>query len=155
MGSPRLGIPDWRSWTGLLLDVGGLPLCPRPWAAHEMGGPEALTCWLSARDRQGFLPGPSPWGWPELRAVGLKLWGSLQDEKVWSYAGGQLRPGFPRLIGDEFPGVPGGLDAAVECHPEECGGETVLFFKGERRGGAVGCPGLRGSATPYEPCCPI
>lgn len=56
----------------------------------------------------------------------------FQDEKVWSYAGGQLRPGFPRLIGDEFPGVPGGLDAAVECHPEECGGETVLFFKGDK-----------------------
>ncbi|POI20757.1 hypothetical protein CIB84_015497, partial [Bambusicola thoracicus] len=54
------------------------------------------------------------------------------DEKVWSYAGGQLRPGFPRRIGDEFPGVPGDLDAAVECHPEECGGETVLFFKGDK-----------------------
>lgn len=127
-----------------------------------MGGPEALTCWLSARDRQGFLPGPSPWGWPELRAVGLKLWGSLQDEKVWSYAGGQLRPGFPRLIGDEFPGVPGGLDAAVECHPEECGGETVLFFKGERRGGGLwgarGCvavPHHMSHAAPYEPCCAI
>ncbi|NXX55999.1 HEMO protein, partial [Scopus umbretta] len=52
--------------------------------------------------------------------------------RVWAYAGGQLRPGFPRRIGDEIPGVPGGLDAAVECHPEECGGETVLFFKGDR-----------------------
>ncbi|XP_010704584.2 hemopexin [Meleagris gallopavo] len=56
----------------------------------------------------------------------------FQGEKVWSYAGGQLRPNFPRRIGDEFPGVPGDLDAAVECHPEECGGETVLFFKGDK-----------------------
>ncbi|XP_066846258.1 hemopexin [Anser cygnoides] len=56
----------------------------------------------------------------------------LQGEQVWAYAGGQLRPGFPRRIGDEFPGVPGGLDAAVECHPEECGGETILFFKGDQ-----------------------
>uniref|UniRef100_A0A493U4B2 Hemopexin n=1 Tax=Anas platyrhynchos platyrhynchos TaxID=8840 RepID=A0A493U4B2_ANAPP len=56
----------------------------------------------------------------------------FQGEQVWAYAGGQLRPGFPRRIGDEFPGVPGGLDAAVECHPEECGGETILFFKGDK-----------------------
>ncbi|KAM9247391.1 LOW QUALITY PROTEIN: hemopexin [Leptosomus discolor] len=55
----------------------------------------------------------------------------FQGEQVWAYAGGQLRPGFPRRVGDEFPGVPGGLDAAVECHPEECGGETILFFKGD------------------------
>uniref|UniRef100_A0A8C9LCS9 Hemopexin n=1 Tax=Pavo cristatus TaxID=9049 RepID=A0A8C9LCS9_PAVCR len=89
-------------------------------------GPELLV------ECRGSLPGPSPWGWPELRAAGLKLRGSLQGEKVWSYAGGQLRPGFPRRIGDEFPGVPGDLDAAVECHPEECGGETVLFFKGDK-----------------------
>ncbi|NXK57256.1 HEMO protein, partial [Chauna torquata] len=59
------------------------------------------------------------------------LWGVLQGEQVWAYAGGQLRPGFPHRIGDEFPGIPGGLDAAVECHPEECGGETILFFKGD------------------------
>ncbi|XP_042751044.1 hemopexin [Lagopus leucura] len=56
----------------------------------------------------------------------------FQGEKVWSYAGGQLRPNFPRRIADEFPGVPGDLDAAVECHPEECGGESVLFFKGDQ-----------------------
>lgn len=62
----------------------------------------------------------------------------MQGEKVWSYAGGQLRPNFPRRIADEFPGVPGDLDAAVECHPEECGGESVLFFKGESRAGAGG-----------------
>ncbi|XP_065504479.1 hemopexin [Caloenas nicobarica] len=56
----------------------------------------------------------------------------FQGEQVWAYAGGQLRPGFPRRIEDEFPGVPGGLDAAVECHPEDCGGDTILFFKGDR-----------------------
>ncbi|XP_055559267.1 LOW QUALITY PROTEIN: hemopexin [Falco biarmicus] len=55
----------------------------------------------------------------------------FQGEQVWAYAGGQLRPGFPRRVADEFPGVPGGLDAAVECHPEECGGESILFFKGD------------------------
>ncbi|XP_075359791.1 hemopexin [Mycteria americana] len=55
----------------------------------------------------------------------------FQGEQVWAYAGGQLRPGFPRRVGDEFPGVPGGVDAAVECHPEDCGGETILFFKGD------------------------
>lgn len=82
----------------------------------------------------GSSLGPALWGWlgTWLRPVGLRLWGTLQGEQVWAYAGGQLRPGFPRRIGDEFPGVPGGLDAAVECHPEECGGETILFFKGER-----------------------
>lgn len=67
--------------------------------------------------------------------------GCLQGEQVWAYFGGQLQPGFPRRIGDEFPGVPGGLDAAVECHPEDCGGETILFFKGERGLGSGGGAG--------------
>ncbi|XP_062983399.1 hemopexin [Elgaria multicarinata webbii] len=54
----------------------------------------------------------------------------FQGKRVWAYAQGQLRPGYPRLIGEEFKGVPGDLDAAVECHPKECPAETVLFFKG-------------------------
>ncbi|XP_077782924.1 hemopexin isoform X1 [Podarcis muralis] len=49
---------------------------------------------------------------------------------VWAYAQGKLRPGFPRRIEEEFRGVPGPLDAAVECHPKECAAATVLFFKG-------------------------
>ncbi|KAM8821380.1 hemopexin [Eudromia elegans] len=80
--------------------------------------------------------------WPELggpveaalRVQRPQEGGSLylfQGEQVWAYAGGRLRAGFPRRIGDEFPGVPGGLDAAVECHAEECGGESVLFLKGD------------------------
>lgn len=81
-----------------------------------------------------------------MRPVEFRLWGTLQGEQVWAYAGGQLRPGFPRRIGDEFPGVPGGLDAAVECHPEECGGETILFFKGEHGpGGRVVAGGHLGA----------
>ncbi|XP_061876304.1 hemopexin isoform X2 [Colius striatus] len=55
----------------------------------------------------------------------------FQGEQVWAYADGQLLPGFPRRVEDEFPGVPGGLDAAVECPAEECGGESILFFKGD------------------------
>ncbi|XP_074927369.1 alpha-1B-glycoprotein-like [Chelonoidis abingdonii] len=52
-----------------------------------------------------------------------------QGERVWAYAGGRLRPGYPRLIGEEFKGVPGDLDSAVECHPEDCTAESLLFFK--------------------------
>ncbi|XP_065438005.1 hemopexin isoform X1 [Chrysemys picta bellii] len=54
----------------------------------------------------------------------------FQGERVWAYAGGRLRPGYPRLIGEEFKGVPGDLDSAVECHPEDCTAESLLFFKG-------------------------
>ncbi|CAM5072345.1 unnamed protein product, partial [Eretmochelys imbricata] len=54
----------------------------------------------------------------------------FQGMRVWAYAGGRLRPGYPRLIGDEFKGVPGDLDSAVECHPEDCTAESLLFFKG-------------------------
>ncbi|XP_019384100.1 PREDICTED: hemopexin [Crocodylus porosus] len=54
----------------------------------------------------------------------------LQGEQVWAYADGKLRSGYPRAIGDEFKGVPGHLDSAVECHVEECQAEGVIFFKG-------------------------
>ncbi|TFJ96289.1 serine/threonine protein kinase [Platysternon megacephalum] len=54
----------------------------------------------------------------------------FQGERVWAYAGGRLRPGYPRLIGEEFKGVPGDLDSAMECHPEDCTAESLLFFKG-------------------------
>ncbi|KAL8191476.1 UNVERIFIED_CONTAM: hypothetical protein K2H54_073869 [Gekko kuhli] len=56
----------------------------------------------------------------------------FQGKHVWAYAHGQLRGGYPRLIEEEFKGVPGDLDAAVECHPKECAAETVLFFKGRQ-----------------------
>lgn len=58
-------------------------------------------------------------------------WVSLQGKRLWAYAQGKLRNGYPRRIEEEFPGVPGDLDAAVECHPKECASQTVLFFKGE------------------------
>ncbi|XP_053163971.1 hemopexin isoform X1 [Hemicordylus capensis] len=54
----------------------------------------------------------------------------FQGKRVWAYAQGKLRHGYPRLIAEEFPGVPGDLAAAVECHPEECTTETIIFFQG-------------------------
>nr|XP_060627328.1 hemopexin [Anolis sagrei ordinatus] len=54
----------------------------------------------------------------------------FKGELLWAYAEGRLRAGYPRPIGDEFKGVPADLDAAVECHPKECGDGTLLFFKG-------------------------
>nr|XP_056714740.1 hemopexin [Euleptes europaea] len=56
----------------------------------------------------------------------------FQGKHVWAYAHGKLRDGYPHLIEDDFKGVPGDLDAAVECHPKECAAETLLFFKGSR-----------------------
>ncbi|NXW88052.1 HEMO protein, partial [Alopecoenas beccarii] len=103
----------------------------RPIAASwpELGGPVDAALRLhrpqSPQEHQSLLLFQA-WG------AGWGAWGSLQGEQVWAYAGGQLRPGFPRRIEDEFPGVPGGLDAAVECHREDCGGDSVLFFKGDR-----------------------
>ncbi|XP_075583521.1 hemopexin-like [Pelecanus crispus] len=88
----------------------------RPLAASwpELGGPVDAALRLPRRQRP-----------QEHQSLHL-----FQGEQVWAYAGGRLRPGFPRPIAEEFPGIPGGLDAAVECHAEECGGESVLFFKG-------------------------
>uniref|UniRef100_A0A8C4WH43 Hemopexin n=1 Tax=Gopherus evgoodei TaxID=1825980 RepID=A0A8C4WH43_9SAUR len=76
--------------------------------------------------------------WPEIQGpvdAALRIHHKLscvcpQGERVWAYAGGRLRPGYPRLIGEEFKGVPGDLDSAVECHPEDCTAESLLFFKG-------------------------
>ncbi|XP_062445986.1 hemopexin [Rhea pennata] len=89
----------------------------RPLAAFwpELGGPvQAALCIHRRKDPQ------------EHDSLYL-----FQGEQVWAYAGGQLRAGFPQRVGDVFPGIPGGLDAAVECHPEECRGESILFFKGD------------------------
>ncbi|KAM9300206.1 hemopexin [Morus bassanus] len=101
--------------------------------------------WESSRGGGQLHVRPLATSWPELGGpvdAALRLYRQqhpqehqslylFQGEQVWAYAGGQLRPGFPRRVEDEFPGVPGGVDAAVECHPEECGGETILFFKGD------------------------
>ncbi|XP_054829504.1 hemopexin [Eublepharis macularius] len=56
----------------------------------------------------------------------------FRGKRVWAYAQGKLRGGYPKLIEKEFKGVPGDLDAAVECHPKECAAETILFFKGSQ-----------------------
>uniref|UniRef100_A0A8C4TZT7 Hemopexin n=1 Tax=Falco tinnunculus TaxID=100819 RepID=A0A8C4TZT7_FALTI len=98
-------------------------LAPGPTLPHGGFCPGGLPPGLASQGSWGWCP----WGSP----CGAHPVGHLQGEQVWAYAGGQLRPGFPRRVADEFPGVPGGLDAAVECHPEECGGESILFFKGD------------------------
>ncbi|XP_074789504.1 hemopexin [Athene noctua] len=101
-------------------------------------GPEV---WESAPGGGSLRSRPLAASWPELGGrvdAALRLRHQEQEslflfqgEQVWAYAGGRLLPGFPRRIEEEFPGVPGGVDAAVECDPEECGGEMALFFKGD------------------------
>ncbi|XP_072849417.2 hemopexin [Pogona vitticeps] len=55
----------------------------------------------------------------------------FQGKHLWAYAQGRLKDGYPRLIEEEFPGIPGDLDAAVECHAQECShAATIFFFKG-------------------------
>ncbi|KAF1570637.1 UNVERIFIED_CONTAM: Hemopexin, partial [Eudyptes pachyrhynchus] len=110
---------------------GGLQPHTRPLATSwpELGGPVEAA--LRLYHRQHPQEHQSLYlfqAWPRAAGRGQR---AASGEQVWAYAGGQLRPGFPRRIGDEFPGVPGGVDAAVECYPEDCGGETVLFFKGD------------------------
>ncbi|XP_063806840.1 hemopexin [Pseudophryne corroboree] len=55
----------------------------------------------------------------------------FQGAQVWSYFEGHLVTGYPRLISQEFPGVPDHLDAAVECHQGECRTDSIIFFKGD------------------------
>uniref|UniRef100_A0A674IXF3 Uncharacterized protein n=1 Tax=Terrapene triunguis TaxID=2587831 RepID=A0A674IXF3_9SAUR len=97
-------------------------------------------CW----DGEGLINA----SWPEIQGpvdaalrIHHKESPSVHDN-VWAYAGGRLRPGYPRLIGEEFKGVPGDLDSAVECHPEDCTAESLLFFKGMGPGWGAGGAGL-------------
>ncbi|KAE8628371.1 hypothetical protein XENTR_v10007487 [Xenopus tropicalis] len=55
----------------------------------------------------------------------------FQGSNVFCYFEGSLLAGFPRPISQEFPGVPGNLDSAVECHSGECKADSAIFFKGD------------------------
>ncbi|XP_014707609.1 hemopexin [Equus asinus] len=56
----------------------------------------------------------------------------IKGDKVWVYPPGKKEKGYPKLLQEEFPGIPSPLDAAVECHRGECQDEGILFFKGNR-----------------------
>ncbi|XP_013866100.1 hemopexin [Austrofundulus limnaeus] len=55
----------------------------------------------------------------------------FQNNQVFSYFNQNLEDGYPKEIQEDFPGVPGHLDAAVECPKGECITSSVLFFKGQ------------------------
>ncbi|XP_014637988.1 PREDICTED: hemopexin [Ceratotherium simum simum] len=56
----------------------------------------------------------------------------IKGDKVWVYPPEKKDKGYPKLLQEEFPGIPFPLDAAVECHRGECQDEGILFFKGNR-----------------------
>lgn len=56
----------------------------------------------------------------------------MQGDEVWVYPP-EKEKGYPKLLKEEFPGIPSPVDAAVECHHGECQEEGVLFFKGQHR----------------------
>jgi hemopexin len=55
----------------------------------------------------------------------------MQGDKVWVYPPEKKENGYPKLLQDEFPGIPSPLDAAVECHRRECQEEGIIFFQGQ------------------------
>ncbi|KAM8815850.1 hemopexin [Rhynchonycteris naso] len=56
----------------------------------------------------------------------------IKGDKVWVYPPEKEDKRYPKLLQDEFPGIPSPLDAAVECHRGECKDEGILFFQGNR-----------------------
>lgn len=67
------------------------------------------------------------------------MWGALlktecfymQGDKIWFHSSEKKEKEYPKLLQDEFPGIPSPLDAAVECHRGECQDEGILFFQGQ------------------------
>ncbi|KAM7329092.1 hypothetical protein ACRRTK_010705 [Alexandromys fortis] len=57
----------------------------------------------------------------------------IKGDKIWVYPPEKKENGYPKLLQEEFPGIPYPLDAAVECHHGECPSEGVLFFQGNRK----------------------
>lgn len=57
----------------------------------------------------------------------------MQGDKVWVYPPKEKEEEYPKLLQDEFPGIPFPVDAAVECHRGECNSEGILFFQGQSR----------------------
>ncbi|XP_008158071.1 hemopexin [Eptesicus fuscus] len=54
----------------------------------------------------------------------------IKGDKVWVYPPKEKEEEYPKLLQDEFPGIPSPVDAAVECHRGECNSEGILFFQG-------------------------
>ncbi|XP_036907487.1 hemopexin [Sturnira hondurensis] len=54
----------------------------------------------------------------------------IKGDKVWIYPPEKKETEYPKLLQEEFPGIPFPLDAAVECHRGECKDEGILFFQG-------------------------
>ncbi|XP_048215893.1 hemopexin [Perognathus longimembris pacificus] len=57
----------------------------------------------------------------------------IKGDKVWVYPPEEKENGYPKLLQDEFPGIPFPVDAAVECHRGECHNEGIIFFQGNRK----------------------
>ncbi|XP_032975857.1 hemopexin [Rhinolophus ferrumequinum] len=55
----------------------------------------------------------------------------IKGDKVWVYPHENKEKEYPKLLQEEFPGIPSPLDAAVECHRGECQDEGILFFQGD------------------------
>ncbi|XP_058161798.1 hemopexin [Dasypus novemcinctus] len=56
----------------------------------------------------------------------------IKGDKIWVYPPDKEKAN-PKLLKDEFPGIPSPVDAAVECHRGECPNEGILFFQGNRK----------------------
>ncbi|KAM5317856.1 hemopexin [Glossophaga mutica] len=54
----------------------------------------------------------------------------IKGDKIWMYPPEKKENEYPKLLQDEYPGIPFPLDAAVECHHGECKDEGILFFQG-------------------------
>ncbi|XP_002741045.1 stromelysin-3-like [Saccoglossus kowalevskii] len=91
----------------------------------EQGYPKRISDYWSGLDGDfdAVFTSSNPWFWGSKGLTG-KTW-FFKDSRVWRFQNMVMDPGYPRLINDEFRGLPTHIDAVFEYY----GNGQTYFFK--------------------------